>query len=246
MTTEWMMAWGLVATVVLAVATAAGPGDDPIARLFAAVRESDSSAVEALLDSDASLVRARNGQQVSAVMMAIYTRHVELVPIFERHGAALDIFEAAATGRLDRLRELVATDRSLLGDYSPDGFPVLGLAAFFGRRDAVMFLLAQGADVNAAARNRQRVTALHAAVAGPDPDIARLLVDHGADVTARQEAGYTALHEVASKGLMDLARVLLAAGADAGAKNEDGVTPYDLAVRNHHDAVATLLCKPVS
>ncbi len=245
MTTEWMIASGLLATLVLAVATAAGPGYDPIARLFAAIREGDGSAVEAMLDSDASLARARNAQQVSAVLMAIYTRHAELVPIFERHGA-LDIFEAAAAGRLDRLRELVATDRSLIGGYSGDGFPVLGIAAFFGRRDAVVFLLAQGADVNAAARNRQRVTALHAAVAGPDPDIARLLVEHGADPTARQEAGYTALHEVASKGLLDLARVLLAAGADAGAKNDDGVTPYDLAVRNHHDAVATLLREPVS
>jgi len=240
-----MMACGLVATAVLAVAAGAGPGDDLIDRLFAAIRGGDRSAVEALLDADASLARARNGQQVSAVLMAIYTHHDELVPIFERH-AALDISEAAAAGRLDRLRELVATDRSLLGAYSRDGFPLVGLAAFFGRRDAVVFLLAEGADVNAAARNRQRVTALHAAVAGPDPDIARLLVDHGADATARQEAGYTALHEVASKGLIDLARVLLAAGADAGAKSDDGTTPYDLAVRNHHDALATLLREPVS
>ena len=246
MTTEWMMAWGLMATLVLAVATGAGAGDDPIVRLFAAIREGNRSAVEALLDADTSLACARNGQQVSAVMMAIYTHHDELVPILERHGAALDISEAAAAGRLDRLRELVATDRSQLGAYSRDGFPVVGLAAFFGRRDAVVFLLAEGADVNAAARNRQRVTALHAAVAGPDPDIARLLVDHGADATARQEAGYTALHEVASKGLIDLARVLLAAGADAGARSDDGTTPYDLAVRNHHDALATLLREPVA
>ena len=241
MAIEWMMVWGLVSALFLAVAMDAQAGADPVARLFAAVRLGDGSAVEALLGSEPALVQARNEQQVSAVMMALYTRHEDLVPIFERHGAALDIFEAAAAGRVDRLKELLGADRSQLSLYSGDGFPVLGLAAFFGRRDAVSVLLAEGADVNAAARNRQHVTALHAAVAGPDPEIARLLVDRGADPTARQESGFTALHEVASKGLTDLAGVLLAAGAEAGAKNDDGVSPADLAEKNHHDALAALL-----
>jgi ankyrin repeat protein len=232
---------GATAFLVLVVVVGAGTADDQTARLFGAIRAGDIPAVTTLLDGNRTLASARNAQQVSALMMAIYARHEELIPILERHGATLDIFEAAAAGRVACLQKILDADRTAIGQFSPDGYPPLGLAAFFGRRDAVTLLLDRGADVNAAARNAQRVTALHAAVAGPDPDIARLLLDHGADPNARQEAGFTALHSVALKGLIDLARALIAAGADAQAKNDAGATPADLATEKHHHALAAML-----
>jgi uncharacterized protein len=240
MTMSCMMGCAVAVLVVAMTANSATAGDQ-IERLFAAVRAGDAPAVETLLREDGALATARNAQQISAVMWAVYTRHEELIPIFERHGAALDVFEAAAAGRVARLQDILDQDRAAIGQYSPDGFPVLGLAAFFGHREAVAFLLDRGAEVNAAARNKQKVTALHAAIAGPDPEIVRLLLQRGADANARQEAGYTALHEAASKGLSDLARALVAAGADVSAKNDEGATPGDLARKKNHAALAAML-----
>ena len=44
----------------------------------------------------------------------------------------LDVFEAAAVGRTERLRELLDEDPSLANAWAEDGFQPLGLASFFG------------------------------------------------------------------------------------------------------------------
>src|SRR5205814_6319655 len=45
-------------------------------------------------------------------------------------GRELDVFEASALGRADRVRELVAADPSLVNAYGDDGFHPVGLASF--------------------------------------------------------------------------------------------------------------------
>src|SRR5438034_9163167 len=71
-----------------------------------------------------------------------------------------------------------------------------------------------GAKVGTAARNKMKVTALHAAAAAQQLDIARMLVAHGADVNARQEEDFTPLHEAAATGQLKFAKLLLDHGAD--------------------------------
>jgi uncharacterized protein len=141
-------------------------------------------------------------------------------------------------GDVDRLRKQLEARPELLNAYSADGFTALQLAAFFGRRPAIDFLLEQGADVSLVARHPFGITALHAALAGPDPDIARPLIEAGADVNARQQGGFTPLHTAAQNGSFDLARLLLERGAHADAVADDGKTPLDLA---RDDAMRDLL-----
>jgi ankyrin repeat protein len=155
--------------------------------------------------------------------------------------AALSIHEAAALGQRPRLEQLLGTDPTLVNAWSSDGFQPLGLACFFGQREAAELLLARGAELNTAARHPFHVTALHAALAGPEPGIAAVLIAAGAEVNARQQGGFTPLHTTAHSGLLELTRLLLLNGADPTLANDAGQTPAAIAREHHHPDVLQLL-----
>ncbi|HVF04726.1 MAG TPA: ankyrin repeat domain-containing protein [Frankiaceae bacterium] len=149
------------------------------------------------------------------------------------------VFEAAAVGDVERLRELLG-DPAATAD---DGFTPLHLAAFFRHPDAVRFLLERGAPVNAVAGNPMRVQPLHSAAAAGDAECVRLLVEAGADVDARQEGGFVPIHASAQNGDEAAVERLLAAGADPSLATDDGRTAGDLAREAGHTAIADRLSR---
>ncbi|MBS1840244.1 MAG: ankyrin repeat domain-containing protein, partial [Acidobacteria bacterium] len=96
---------------------------------FDAIRSGDIAAVSALLDGDATLLTAKNAQSQSPVLFAIYNRQNQMRDLFLSRGASLALHEAAAAGDLARVKQIVEADPSLAKSFSPDGFPVLALAA---------------------------------------------------------------------------------------------------------------------
>ena len=96
-------------------------------QLFEAIRAGDASRVNELLEAAPGLAGARAPDGASAVLMAIYCGHPEMVRLFEDRGVVLNLFEACAAGRLERVTALVAGEPSLVGGYSDDGYPALGL-----------------------------------------------------------------------------------------------------------------------
>jgi len=184
--------------------------------------------------------------EVSPLMDALYhgRRDAAEQLLAERGADSLTIHEAAAMGALPRLTALLEADPQSVNAWAPDGFQPLGLAAFFGQPAAAELLLARGGDLNAPSRNGMGVTALHAALAGPTPEIARALIAAGADVNARQaQDGVTPLQEAAHTGRLDLVRLLLEAGADPSVRDAKGRSAADFAAEQGHSEIATLLAE---
>ena len=135
-------------------------------------------------------------------------------------------------------------------------------AARSGDVDSVERLLAAGAEVNAAERERGQTALMWAAAQG-HADVVRVLAAAGADLHARSRVwdqlentagntnpignfrmahgGSTALLFVARNGDLDTARVLLEAGADANDTAAAGTSALVIAAHSGHGALAGFL-----
>lgn len=210
-----------------------------------AIENGDEHKVLNLLENQPQLAEVANPSGVTAVLLARYMGKPSLAEAIARHKRRLSFYEAIVLGRLDQVRAWVDADPVLVDQRSPDGFPPLGLAAFFGQIAVLKYLLELGADPNLAASNTMRVAPLHSAVAFGDPqracDMARLLVENGAQVNAVQQGGWTPLHEAVDNDQLETAELLLSNGAEPDAPNDDGLTPLALARRKFFDQMAALL-----
>src|SRR5690242_5601993 len=84
-------------------------------------------------------------------------------------------------------------------------------------------------------------TPLHLAAEMGHVEIAKLLLDNGADVNAVGIRGFTPLHSAAWSGRTDVAKVLIAHGANVNAGDENGETPLVWASGAGHTNTIILL-----
>ncbi len=209
--------------------------------LFDAIRGGDSNRVQSFLDADPALASAKNENGVSAVMTAVYSGRVEIRDLLLARGAKLQLPDAASVGRLDVVKAIVEKNPALAKSFSPDGFPVVALAAVFGHLDTVRYLAENGADINAAATNGTGYNALTGAVASGHTEIAKWLLESGADANYRYGPGYSPLLTAAANGHLEIVKLLITHGADPQALTDDGKTALALAQERNHAAVADYL-----
>ena len=206
-----------------------------------AVKEGNLPLVKQMAARHPVFVNTKAPSGVSAVMLATYFGESAIAEYLIKQGAVLDIFDAAATGRVNRVRELISEDSSRANAYSVDGFQPLGLASFFGHFDVVEYLLQSGAEVNSLSKNSQQVMPLHSSVAGQHLEVSRILLEHGADVNAKQADDFSPLHEAVQNGQVEMVQLLLLHGADRYAQKSDGETPVTMADEKGFSEVAALL-----
>jgi len=110
------------------------------------------------------------------------------------------------------------------GPLSPRGTP-LHYAAFCGLQDIAKILATEyPEDVNSQSFDDASAP-LHLALMNGHGDLARTLVERGADVSVRDKNGRTPLHCASYSGHVDMARMLAERGADISARAQDGRTP---------------------
>src|SRR5580693_5638429 len=214
---------------------------DDVKEFFAAIRTGDATAVKTMLDADPSLANAKNEQGQSPVLAAIYSGRSEIRDALIARGAHLEFHEAAAAGQLERVEHFVENDPELARSYSPDGFPVLALAAAFGHFPVVRYLFEKGGDVTAVATNGTGYNALTGAVTGGHEEIVVWLLENGADANYRYGPGYTPLLAAAANGHLEIVKALLEHGADLHAKANDGKSALAIAEERKHPEIAAFL-----
>ena len=212
-------------------------------QLFDSIAAGDAAAVRRLLKQRPELAQARDERGVSALLRAHYRQNPELITALLQAKPELDVFDAAAVGDTQRLREMIHADSALVHSTSTDGWTPLHLACFFGRADAARLLLEAGADPSAVSENSMVNTPLHAAAAGHHLNVCRLLLENGTDPNARQYGGYTALHSAALHGDRELLDLLLEHGADPSIADDEGEQPVDYARKGSHREIAELLSR---
>ncbi len=145
--------------------------------------------------------------------------------LFVRCGPTPDtaLSRAAAQGNVEQVRSL------LRGGASPDDMGTSGVtplmwASRAGHVPVVKALLEGGAGLDVRDRHVNGWTALIHAIHKGQNEVARLILEAGADPNARVDGGATALMFAAAYGNTAMVRALLEKGADPYAEGTGGVT----------------------
>jgi ankyrin repeat protein len=230
----------------------APPDPDVAAGLLeAAARQGHASAAYALAG-----VLAQQGQTLPAQhwvaraaelglpLAAQMAREGRLPPASELPGPgedhALRLALAFAAARRDAVAALESVGaREFVGETDSFGRALLHVAAEAGAADAVVWLLANGADPSRS--DPAGVTPLMLAAAAPESGALQALLMAGAAVEVSDQAERTPLMYAAWADRAAQVQALLAAGANVAAADARGFTALDVAIQRERTAAATVL-----
>ncbi len=198
------VAWyGWHSTAVAMIAAGAdvnAAGNNGTTALIHAASRGHSDIVRTLIAAGAD-IHARNWES-GALCAAINHHHPEVEQLLRTAGATLDMADAAYCGDIGRVQQLLAEGAS------PNEGNALPRAACNKHGEIVRLLMAAGADVDST--DCLDNTALHFAVRWGMSDIARLLLDAGADVHIENiDAHEEPLTVAVQEGQTDCVRLLL-------------------------------------
>jgi hypothetical protein len=172
--------------------------------------------IEHLVVKDPRQVNTNGGYYVTPFVAALSRRHFEQARLLHRNGSSVD-----PRGRV--------------------GFTPLISAASCGDLEMIQVLLEYKADINA--RRSLGYTPLLQALSHANNirEVARLLLEHGANPNIALDDGDASLHLASQSGISEVVRLLLDHGADVHAVGASGKTAVQIALEYGHDEIVTLL-----
>ena len=192
-------------------------------------------------------VNARDNEAgTTPLHVAAHSNSCRVADILIQHGAKVDakMFRGKRPSFLRRLVKPLISHGADLNTKSARGWTPLHAAVTGGAYEAAGLLLKHGADVNAR-DNETGMTPLHVAALEDDRhQVAELLLDCGASVSAKEKHGGAPLHTAVIGGVCRIAELLIKRGADVGATLENrAVTPLDMARSNNAWGMVALLAR---
>ena len=196
--------------------------------LFQAAERGELSEVRRLVEKRPALLQAADKYGWTAASYAAWSGRKAVYDYLTARGAATDLFTESALGPFPRFVERIKARPAAVRERDPrEGATPLVWAARAGNREGSEYLLAQGAEVDAADREGGRPLAY--AVAASDLELTEILLRAGAGLEATDRRGRTPLHLAAGAGSFELSSLLAERGAALNAADADGNTPLHLA-----------------
>ena len=243
-----------LAVALIAVGAQAAPGT-----VVEAVKANDGATALGLIKGKAD-VNAAESDGTTALHYAVYHDDVPLVDALLKAGAKAQVanrygstplLEAAVRGNPVVIEKLVKAGADVnVGN--GDGQTALMILARTSNIAAAKILIGHGANVNVTEHWHDQ-TPLMWAAAESQPEMMKLLLDHGAKpdtrallnhwarmVTAepraqqREVGGLTALLYATRQGCLECVKLLVEKHADINLPDPEGITPLLMAVQNFH------------
>ncbi|MEJ2702300.1 MAG: CocE/NonD family hydrolase [Sedimentisphaerales bacterium] len=193
--------------------------------LWGAARFSDIEMIKLLIANGADI----NADPFGTVYAAVERRRRDIVEFLIKNGADINLersdgatalSKAIQRGYLDMARLLIENGADIKA--KDNGVALLGEAISTKNKEIAELLLANGVDVNI--EDSLGNTPLDYAISRGMEDIARLLVEKGAeiaDVGSKDDRGLTALHNAAVEGYQEIAEILLSKGAKVDERDDN-------------------------
>jgi ankyrin repeat protein len=240
-------------------------GPRQITAAHVASEEGRAEILELLLEAGARIDRPDKDRMYPLHLAA----NARIANVLIAHGAKVDAsaeregptpFDAAIrAGKADVVRELLRHGARIRADEHANS---LLMATYYGRQEVAEILLASD-HAKALLKGFENGAPLHVAAAGGYLDtacpryvtpeirlgLARLMVEHGADVNARAHVGFlnnmTPLMGAAGSGHVEIVRLLLEEGADVHVADPEGTfggeTALHIATKRGHPQIVKLL-----
>ncbi len=142
----------------------------------------------------------------TALAAASHIGQIEIVKYLLEQGAPLTIFAAAALGLTDEVAKFLEADPSLAKAAGSHGIPLIAHAAISGKTEIAELLLQYGGGEG------MNIALTPASIFGR-LEMARWLLDHGADVNTRNMQNMTPLLIATKRGHTELAELYRQRGA---------------------------------
>ena len=217
---------------------------DELQSLHYAIQENKTEIAELLIRQGADL-QAQSYLGVTPLCMAIQQGDRELIQLLRNRHVPQDLATLIILKQWSQAQSLIEAEPGFLTTNSL----LLHYTIKQGLLEATSWLLDRGVDIEIRAKYLlddfvADLTPLQAAVEANQFEIARLLIERGADVNTKTtgELEITALHDAAADGYLDLIRLLVESGADFDARDNIGSRiPLDWAKYFQQPAAVELL-----
>jgi len=154
-----------------------------------------------------------------------------------------NVYAAVVLSDAGRLAELLKAKPELANARNRYGEPILQMAVERGDMESIKLLLDAKAEIDAVGKQTNRgiskqYTALHAAVVGGKPQVAKLLLERGANPNIIDKWKRTPLHSAAGEQNLELVKLLLSHKADTNLKDSFGESLWEHTTKEIREAVA--------